>query len=102
MSSFQRPPSTASASRTRAARLATIAATRGCDPAAVAIAWVQAKGVLPVLGARTAAHLEATLAELSLAPDELAVLDGASDRGYPYALLDEVRASYGLPRRDVL
>jgi hypothetical protein len=37
-----------------------------------------------------------------LAPEELAVLDDAFDRGYPYALLDEVRASYGLPRRDVL
>jgi aryl-alcohol dehydrogenase-like predicted oxidoreductase len=84
------------------ARLVTIAASRGCDPATVAIAWVQAKGVVPVLGARTSAHLDATLTELSLAPDELAVLDGAFDRGYPYALLEEVCASYGLPRRDVL
>lgn len=84
------------------ARLAAIAANRGCDPATVAVAWVRAKGALPVLGARTAAHLEATLTELSLASDELAALDGAFDLGYPYALLDEVRASYGLPRRDVL
>ncbi len=83
-------------------RIAAIAATRGCAPATVAIAWVQAKGVLPVLGARTAAHLEATLLELALTPEELTVLDGAFDRGYPYALLDDVRASYGLPRRDVV
>jgi aryl-alcohol dehydrogenase-like predicted oxidoreductase len=83
-------------------RLATVAASRGCEPATVAIAWVQAKGALPVLGARTAAHLDATLREISLTPDEVALLEGTFDRGYPYALLDEVRASYGLPRRDVL
>ncbi len=60
-----------------------------------------ARGFLPVLGARTAAHLDGTLIELSLTPDELAVLDDGFDRGYPYTLLDEVQASYGLPRRDV-
>ena len=83
------------------ANLVALAAERGCDPATLAIAWVQAKGALPVLGARTAAHLEATLKDVSLAPGELAALDGAFDRGYPYALLDEVRTSYGLARRDV-
>ncbi len=83
-------------------RLATFAAGRGLDPATVAIAWVLAKGVLPVLGARIAGHLDATLADLSLTPDEVALLDGSYDRGYPYALLDQVRASYGLPRRDVV
>jgi aryl-alcohol dehydrogenase-like predicted oxidoreductase len=82
--------------------LVSVAATRGCDPATVAIAWLQSKGVLPVLGARTAAHLDATLAELSLTPEELTLLDGTFDRGYPYTLLDEVRASHGLPLRDVL
>jgi aryl-alcohol dehydrogenase-like predicted oxidoreductase len=81
--------------------LSSIAATRGCDPASVAIAWVQAKGVLPVLGARNAEHLNATLTELSLTADELALLDGNFDRGYPYALLDQVRASHGLPQREV-
>lgn len=83
------------------AGLSSIADARGCDPASVAIAWVQAKGVLPVLGARNAAHLDATLAELSLTPDELAILDGTFERGYPYALLDQVREAQGLPRRDV-
>jgi aryl-alcohol dehydrogenase-like predicted oxidoreductase len=81
--------------------LSSIAAARGCDPASVAIAWVQAQGVLPVLGARKAEHLNATLTELSLTAEELALLDGTFDRGYPYALLDEVRASHGLPQREV-
>jgi aryl-alcohol dehydrogenase-like predicted oxidoreductase len=83
-------------------RLGAIAAGRGCNPATVAIAWVQAHGVLPVLGARNAAHLDATLTEVSLTEEEVGVLDGCFERGYPYALLDEVRAAYGLPRRDVV
>ena len=60
-------------------------------PAAVAIAWVRAKGVIPVLGPRTREQLLENLlgADLCLSEAQVRKLDEASAMvlGYPYDLL---------------
>jgi aryl-alcohol dehydrogenase-like predicted oxidoreductase len=70
--------------------LTAVAAEQGSEPGRVAIAWVQARGGLPVLGPRTRAQLDDNLAALALrlGPDQLARLDAASavPRGYPHDL----------------
>jgi aryl-alcohol dehydrogenase-like predicted oxidoreductase len=60
--------------------LLAIAGETGASPGQVAIAWVLAKGVLPILGPRTPAQLADNLAaaDLALAPEQLARLDAAS------------------------
>jgi aryl-alcohol dehydrogenase-like predicted oxidoreductase len=71
--------------------LDTIAAEVGATPGQVAIAWVAAKGVFPVIGPRTLAQLEDNLAATStkLASHHVCRLDDvtAVPRGYPHELL---------------
>jgi aryl-alcohol dehydrogenase-like predicted oxidoreductase len=82
------------------ATVATVAAELGSEPATVAVSWVRAKALVPVIGPRTAEQLEANLraAELELTPDQLRRLDdaGAQSRGYPYELLDATRERAGI------
>ncbi len=60
-------------------------------PAHIALAWIVAKGVTPILGARSTAQLEDNLraATLTLSADQLQRLDTASafPLGYPQSLL---------------
>lgn len=68
-----------------------VAAEIGASPGQVAIAWVMAKGVLPVIGPRTRAQLDDNLGAAALALDEahLRRLDEVSavPLGYPHELL---------------
>ena len=77
-----------------------IAIERSCDPTAVAIAWVAAKGIVPILGPRGPGQLAEGLAaaELRLSPAEVEALDRASHvaLGDPYDLLAQVRHRFGL------
>lgn len=71
--------------------LEAVAAETGANPGQVAIAWVRAKGVLPVIGPRTRAQLDDNLAAatLALGAEHLRRLDEASrvPLGYPHELL---------------
>ncbi|MGV3615604.1 MAG: aldo/keto reductase [Fimbriimonas sp.] len=62
----------------------------GANPGQVAIAWVAAKGVIPVIGPRTRAQLDDNLKATAVALDEAQIqrLDGASavSLGYPHDL----------------
>lgn len=68
------------------------------DPGKVAIAWVSAKGVIPILGAKTRAQLDANLAVSSvrLSAEQIQRLDEVSavPLGYPHELIgsEAVRA----------
>jgi aryl-alcohol dehydrogenase-like predicted oxidoreductase len=57
-----------------------VAAEIGATPGAVAIAWVLAKGVLPILGPRTPQQLAGNLsaAQVTLSAEQVARLDAAS------------------------
>ncbi len=72
-----------------------VAEEANVTPGEVAIAWVAAKGSLPIIGPRTVAQLEANLsaARVRLTPDQISLLDEASavPRGYPYTVLDDPR-----------
>jgi aryl-alcohol dehydrogenase-like predicted oxidoreductase len=73
-----------------------VAAEAGADPAQVAIAWLRARpeppAIVPIVGARTAAQLETTLAVVSVAltDEQMARLDaaGAPELGFPRAFLE--------------
>jgi aryl-alcohol dehydrogenase-like predicted oxidoreductase len=56
-------------------------------PAEIAIAWVAAKGSLPIIGPRTLAQLENNLAaiKVTLSPEQIARLDEVSaiPSGFP-------------------
>ena len=76
--------------------LGAIAAELGRPAAQVALNWLRAQpGVLPVLGARTAAQLDDNLAclDFTLAPDDLARLDALRPIrfGYPHDYLSRTR-----------
>jgi aryl-alcohol dehydrogenase-like predicted oxidoreductase len=62
-----------------------LAATKGCSPAQIALAWVLGQGehVVPIPGTRRADHLENNAAALDvfLEPEELAVLGEAIPQG---------------------
>ncbi|MBL7627260.1 aldo/keto reductase [Frankia sp. CN6] len=80
------------AAQARAAEaLAEVAAELDTTPARVAIAWVRAHGLIPVLGASSARQLRDSLgaARLVLPPAQLASLDAASEirLGYPHEFL---------------
>ncbi len=51
-----------------------------CTPGEIAIAWVAAKGSLPIIGPRTLAQLESNLAaaKVKLSPEQIARLDEVS------------------------
>jgi aryl-alcohol dehydrogenase-like predicted oxidoreductase len=72
-----------------------VAEEAGVTPGENAIAWVAAKGSLPILGPRTLAQLETNLraATLSLSAHQIARLDNVStiERGYPFTVLDQPR-----------
>jgi aryl-alcohol dehydrogenase-like predicted oxidoreductase len=74
-----------------AAAVAQFAAQLGCSPAALALAWVLHKGVLPIIGARTVDQLADNLrsVDLSLPADVLAGLDALMPPAvvYPESLL---------------
>lgn len=64
----------------------------GARPAQVALAWVIAKGVIPIVGATKAEQMRENLvaADLRLDPKIITELDAASDfdRGHPYSMLE--------------
>ena len=63
----------------------------GVRPAQVALAWLIAAGVIPVVGATSAQQMSENLGalDLDLAPADLAELNAASafDAGHPYSML---------------
>ncbi len=73
---------------------AAVAKDAGCTPAQAAINWLRAKpGVIPMVGARTAAQLEENLAALDavLPAEAVARLDAASaiEPGFPAQFLEQ-------------
>ncbi|MHA6688742.1 aldo/keto reductase [Mesorhizobium sp. A556] len=72
-----------------------VASESDVTPGEVAIAWVAAKGALPIIGPRTLAQLEANLAaaKVKLSAEQIGRLDEVSaiPRGYPYTVLDDPR-----------
>jgi aryl-alcohol dehydrogenase-like predicted oxidoreductase len=72
-----------------------VAGEAGVTPGEIAIAWVAAKGSLPIIGPRTLAQLEANLAAASLAlsSEQVARLDEVSRLPlvYPYSVLEDPR-----------
>ncbi|WP_262271048.1 aldo/keto reductase [Microvirga yunnanensis] len=70
-----------------------VAEDLGVTPGEVAIAWVAAKGALPIIGPRTVAQLESNLAaaDLRLTPDQIARLDQVSALPpvFPYTMLQD-------------
>jgi aryl-alcohol dehydrogenase-like predicted oxidoreductase len=60
-----------------------IAGQRGVAPSVVALAWLLARGVVPIPGARTVEHLEQNLGALTfiLEPEDLEVLDAVVGEG---------------------
>lgn len=83
-----------------------IAVELSASAAAIAIAWVLAQGVIPVIGPRTRAQLDGNLAAAAilLSADQLRRLDDASalTLGYPYDLLREQQRERGpAPTRTV-
>lgn len=70
-----------------------VASEAGVTPGEVAIAWVAAKGSLPIIGPRSVEQLQANLAAASLVltPAQITMLDEASALApvFPYTLLDE-------------
>jgi aryl-alcohol dehydrogenase-like predicted oxidoreductase len=66
-------------------RVAAVAATKGCTPAQLAIAWVLAQGehLVPIPGASRRAHLEENVGalEIELSPDDLRRIEEAAPLG---------------------
>lgn len=76
-----------------------VAGELGCEPASVALAWVCSKDIIPVIGPRTLAQLEAGLTTVeTLSGDQVRRLDEVSKPvlGYPHDLLLQARAHAGL------
>ncbi|MFD2937371.1 aldo/keto reductase [Spirosoma flavum] len=67
-------------------------------PGQIALAWVLSKGVFPIIGARTLAHLETSLRTVAirLQADQVKLLDeiSAIALGYPHELLATVQKKY--------
>jgi aryl-alcohol dehydrogenase-like predicted oxidoreductase len=67
----------------------------GVTPGEIAVAWVSAKGSLPIIGPRTLLQVESNLAaaKVALSLEQVARLDqiSAIPRGYPYTVLDDPR-----------
>lgn len=68
-----------------------VADETGATPDAVALAWLRARGIVPIIGPRTVEQLRANLAaaDLALSPDHLTRLDaaGALPGGFPHDFL---------------
>ena len=75
--------------------LIAVADEAGVTPGEIAIAWVAAKGSLPIIGPRTLAQLEANLAaaNVTLSAEHIIRLDAVSaiPPVYPYTVLSERR-----------
>ena len=75
--------------------LIAVADEAGVTPGEIAIAWVAAKGSLPIIGPRTLAQLEANLAaaNVTLSVEQIARLDDVSavPPVYPHTVLNERR-----------
>jgi len=73
--------------------LIAIADEAGVTPSEIAIAWVAAKGSLPIIGPRTLAQLENNLgaAKVTLSLEQVVRLDTASavPPGFPYTVLND-------------
>ncbi|MVM33738.1 aldo/keto reductase [Spirosoma sp. HMF4905] len=67
-------------------------------PGQIALAWALSKGVFPIIGARTLAHLETSLraVDIHLQADQVKLLDeiSAIAMGYPHELLATVQKKY--------
>lgn len=75
--------------------LIAVAGEAGVTPGEIAIAWVAAKGSLPIIGPRTLEQLESNLAaaKVALSPAQFARLDAVSvlPPVYPYTVIDDPR-----------
>lgn len=73
--------------------LIAVAHEAGVTPSEIAIAWVAAKGSLPIIGPRTLAQLANNLAaaKVTLSPEQIARLDKVSaiPAGFPYTVLND-------------
>jgi aryl-alcohol dehydrogenase-like predicted oxidoreductase len=73
--------------------LIAVAKDAAVTPSEIAIAWVAAKGSLPIIGPRTLAQLENNLAaaNVTLSPEQIARLDGVSaiPSVFPYTVLND-------------
>ena len=76
-----------------------VAKDAGVTPAEIAIAWVAAKGSLPIIGPRTLAQLENNLAaaKTTLSPEQIARLDEVSaiPAVFPYRMLNNPETRQG-------
>ncbi len=74
-------------------KLIGVAKDLGVTPGEAAVAWVAAKGTLPIIGPRTLAQLEENLASINvrLSPEQLAGLDEVSaiPSVFPYSVVNE-------------
>ncbi|MFT8958213.1 MAG: aldo/keto reductase, partial [Gluconobacter oxydans] len=73
--------------------LIAVAEEVGVTPSEIAIAWVAAKGSLPIIGPRTVAQLQNNLAaaKVTLSPEQIGRLDKVSANPpiFPYTVLDD-------------
>lgn len=78
--------------------LIAVANELGVTPGETAIAWVAAKGTLPIIGPRTVEQLNANLAaaNVKLSPEQIARLDEVSaiPTPFPYNVLEGARPGY--------
>jgi aryl-alcohol dehydrogenase-like predicted oxidoreductase len=76
-----------------AAEVMAVADELGVPPVQVPLAWVRQRGVIPIVGARSAEQLRESLAstELVLPDDAMARLDAISEvpRGFPHDFIDD-------------
>jgi aryl-alcohol dehydrogenase-like predicted oxidoreductase len=76
-------------------QLVLIAKEADSTPGQIALAWVLSKGVFPIIGARTLAHLQTSLSvvDMNLNADQLTRLDqiSAISMGFPHELLATVQ-----------
>ncbi|MCG8927468.1 aldo/keto reductase [Lentzea sp. CC55] len=80
----------------RAARaVREVADELGTTPARVALAWVRARGVSPLVGARTPEQVRDCLGEVVLPPEAVARLEAAApfERGFPADFIAECEPS---------
>jgi aryl-alcohol dehydrogenase-like predicted oxidoreductase len=79
--------------------LIAVAKDAGVTPAEIAIAWVAAKGSLPIIGPRTLAQLENNLAatKVTLSPEQIARLDEVSaiPAVFPHRMLNNSETRQG-------
>jgi aryl-alcohol dehydrogenase-like predicted oxidoreductase len=79
--------------------LITVAKDAGVTPAEIAIAWVAAKGSLPIIGPRTLAQLENNLGAINvtLSPEQIARLDEVSSipAVFPHRMLNNPETRQG-------